>query len=318
MAHQKNSRSLKVFRPFIKRLADGTLDVSGVISRDCYEQWMHARHAVETDDEAQKFHRTLTNHVSGTHLGRRHRAMGHHEKQKISTVEGAYIPLPAIMLEPISPTITARSSLPQPNQYQQQQQQPLLDWLDLPEIKEEDDLGKMLQQLDSDDASYLTQLAEHVVRNFAGEYSAKDRQAIDDIFRFMILGRTKRCCQDLLVSPKATANQLCRDFAHTEDTLVFVCDFAANNQDERVLAQNFGCDWAMGKLEGRCATDSIHQHDLFRVLVAIGGAFHQPSIPFTVARQQLFNTSTLQNRQVDMTYIVDPSSFLLVGFGVLS
>ncbi|KAH9254012.1 hypothetical protein BASA81_007887 [Batrachochytrium salamandrivorans] len=329
----KNSRSLKVFRPFIKRLADDTLDVSGIISRDCYVQWMRARHSHETDDEAHKFHRTLTNHdgrcpfdpkeeaaVLGLlrmkkswpcfpkhleHLGRRYRAMGHHEKQL--ALEGDYIPLPAVMLEPLSPMLQPRTSLPEPEPLH-----PLQSWS---QKDNDNDLGKILLQLGSEDASYLTQLAEHMVRNFASEYSTKDRQAIDDIFRFMILGRTKRCCQDFPASPKQTAKQLCHEFAHTDDMLVFVCDFAANNQEERVLAQNFVCNWVMGDLEGKCVADTIHQHDLLRVLVAIGGAFHQPSIPFTVARQHLFNPSTLQTKQMNMTYIVDPSSFLLVGFG---
>lgn len=59
------STSLHVFRSHIIRLENGDLDVSGVLSRDCYEAWLNSKAAIDCMKEARKFHRTLTNHVSG-------------------------------------------------------------------------------------------------------------------------------------------------------------------------------------------------------------------------------------------------------------
>lgn len=64
---KKTAPSLKLFRPFIKRTETGLLiDASGVMSRECYLAWLQAKNVHENDEEAKRFLRTLTNHVSGT------------------------------------------------------------------------------------------------------------------------------------------------------------------------------------------------------------------------------------------------------------
>lgn len=64
--HRTTMTSIQTFRKFIIRLPDGTLDVSGVISRGCYLAWLELKSREETDLSATAYYRALTNHVSGT------------------------------------------------------------------------------------------------------------------------------------------------------------------------------------------------------------------------------------------------------------
>lgn len=58
--------SLQVFRDHIKRDPEtGEIDASGVISRACYVAWLQVKGACESDLEARRYHRILTNHCSG-------------------------------------------------------------------------------------------------------------------------------------------------------------------------------------------------------------------------------------------------------------
>ena len=64
----KTSPSLRIFLNLVTCNKDtGELDVSGVVSRECYETWMkHKNIKEENESIAKRFSRTLLNHVSGT------------------------------------------------------------------------------------------------------------------------------------------------------------------------------------------------------------------------------------------------------------
>lgn len=55
--------SLQIFRAFISRESDGSLDASGVISRECFEVWCKSRKGEIANAERQ-FQRTLSAHLS--------------------------------------------------------------------------------------------------------------------------------------------------------------------------------------------------------------------------------------------------------------
>lgn len=66
--HQSSMRftsSLTLFRAFMVRTPND-LDVSGVISRDCYLAWLRSKQSTCCGDLARKYRRALTNHVSGS------------------------------------------------------------------------------------------------------------------------------------------------------------------------------------------------------------------------------------------------------------
>lgn len=55
--------SLYIFRQFLSRNADGTIDASQVHSKECYEMWLQRKNKTATSEEAKYFHRTLSSHV---------------------------------------------------------------------------------------------------------------------------------------------------------------------------------------------------------------------------------------------------------------
>lgn len=59
------STSLRVFRSFLYTNADGTINASNIHSPQCYAAWLNARGTEGSDEEAKRFQRALTNHVSG-------------------------------------------------------------------------------------------------------------------------------------------------------------------------------------------------------------------------------------------------------------
>ncbi|KAH9260807.1 hypothetical protein BASA81_001274 [Batrachochytrium salamandrivorans] len=59
------STSLHIFREHLKILPDGTVDASRIHSMECYQRWLAVRKAVDSDSEARKYQRALSNHLSG-------------------------------------------------------------------------------------------------------------------------------------------------------------------------------------------------------------------------------------------------------------
>lgn len=305
-----NRSSLHVLRAHFERLPNGELDASQVISRRCYLSWLASKQMSESNVQAKRFHRTLTNHVAGNdgrcpfdqeeeaalllllrkkeswpcfpptlaHFGKRFRAVGYHER--------------CGKAPSISAAVAASTNLDATRE----------------------NVTQMLLQLNAEDASYLTRLSGHIVCNFAQDFSCEDRKSIGEIIRFMILGRTLRCRQTVEFDPKQ-AKALCQIFSYASpsSTLVFVLDMAAKSDPERVLAQNPPAEEFCGKLEDAFGGQLVERGDLFRCFVAIGGAYHKPGTEFTVTRQTLSGTTLF-----DMTYYVDPETLYLVLFGTPS
>lgn len=66
-AHQNHSMyfaSLPVFRMFMKRNKDGSVDAAGVATRECFEYWCATRRSMSTNPE-KAFQRALCAHLTG-------------------------------------------------------------------------------------------------------------------------------------------------------------------------------------------------------------------------------------------------------------
>lgn len=60
-----STTSLHIFREHLRILPDGTIDASRIHSVECYQRWLESREVEDTDSEAKKFQRSLSNHLSG-------------------------------------------------------------------------------------------------------------------------------------------------------------------------------------------------------------------------------------------------------------
>lgn len=151
-----------------------------------------------------------------------------------------------------------------------------------------------------------------MVSQFASEFTIENQREVYDLLRFAILGRTQRCCKD---APTSHADVLCFD---PFDTMTMVLDMTTKSYEHCVLAQNDASRVLFGDLVGMCDKSLMWRGELLRMVLAIGGAYHQPGVQFTIRKQEVVaedgsndNTTCLW----DLTYYVDPESFFLVVYG---
>lgn len=179
----------------------------------------------------------------------------------------------------------------------------------------EENIKQLMPLLSRDDGVFLAEFAKRVVANYAtNTFSLADQHAVSEILRYMILGRTIRC---RVFAPISTAQMLCNKHEGdgSEFLCVMVCDMTAKPLTKRVLAQNKTSSTVIGDLR-LMGYDRLMCHaDVYRLLLAIGGAFHQPNVRFRVFKQQVVCGKPPQTSLFDMTYLVDPDSFFLVVFG---
>lgn len=217
-----------------------------------------------------------------SHLGKRYRANGFHEKKREKQLASEKeFALAIVGMEAIPPTIQNESCR---------------------------NINEMLSRLRSEDASYLTELAGHLVSNFGCEFSLKNQETIYEVLRFMVLGRTSRCSKQPTVDE---AVQICIDFC-SRSSLVLVVDLAVQTFDRRILAQSqFSED-----LLGRHQDNFLQQADLFRAIVAMGSAFHCPGGEgFTVINQNVCCAALGETNRFDITYFFHPETCYLVMHG---
>lgn len=287
---------------------DGALDVSGLVSRACYLEWLNAKGVSESDKEAQKYHRTLTNHVSGvdgrspfdldeeqailvlfrkrepwpcfpdhlSSLGKRYRTKGYHEKR--SSLAIPQRPLPPAELE------------------------------------------ALLAGLSAEDRFYVQNLSNNIVAKFAFEsFGQSDWSKVDQVFRYMVWAKTGRCnLQKKRDELSAAAERLCQQFTaeHGADTMVVVLDMSAKPYLERCLAQNRFSLSVCGPLVGSAPAHGADVSELSNVVLAVSAAHLSPGRNLCVRAQRYWCLGDT-SRQFDMNYFVDPDSMLLVFWGQL-
>lgn len=171
-------------------------------------------------------------------------------------------------------------------------------------------INLLLHQLNAQDATYLVQLSGHVAGRFVNGFTLEDQQIVHDIMRYMILGRTLRCSKETLNIHEA-ARALCEFYFH--DTIAIVFDVTAKSLTECCLAQNRTSLDVLGATGNKCLFGLGQNQDLFRLLLAVGGAYHRPGVGFTLHNQKLLTPS--RYKRFNLTYLVDPVTFYMVVFG---
>ena len=56
------SPTLQILLKFVKRDASGSLDVTGILSRECYEAWLESKGEHVPKDPEDAFRKTITGH----------------------------------------------------------------------------------------------------------------------------------------------------------------------------------------------------------------------------------------------------------------
>lgn len=308
------SPSLRVFREHMARRPDGALDASGVISRASYLRWLDTRSARESDVEAKRFYRTLTNQVSGVDgrspftaeeeaallrefrrklrwpcfpphlysLGTRYRSMGFHEKQLRET---------GVVMAPL-PGLATR-------EYQ------------LASAAVTSEFGH--DPRSSPNIVQLAALADSAMRNYAlPSLSQEGWKAIMQILRYLLLTWHAH----LAGKPPSLgrAAELCQAYSLDSTTYSIVYDLTAKEYGEHALCENDFSVQIVGSVVGNRTAPGAYFRDLSTLIVAIGAAFHEPGRRFRFSRQRHWCVNG-QLQSFDGCFVVDPGSLLLVVFG---
>lgn len=170
----------------------------------------------------------------------------------------------------------------------------------------------ILQYVSSADAAYLKNLGSNIVRNFGSlHFSLNEWRSVNQVLRFVILGKTKRCCT-YVACPMLEAENLCREFDSVDDgRVVMVFDMTASVYAERALAQNMRSIELFGQLIGNPEGRITEGSELLEVVMAIGAAYHTPGKQALLNKQRMHKLDGT-DEFFDMMYYVSPESFLLV------
>lgn len=315
--------SLKVFREFLLVLPDGSIDASRVHSAECYEKWLQARNTEADDNEARKFHRSLSNHLSGVdgrspfakreeeavlkvlrkkkrwpcfadqpHLNFGqvgYRSRGFHEKNAALPVAAAAAGEEAenkrVKLEPPSPP-----------------QHSVLEIQDHHE--DEEDLA-------SGDTEYIQRMMGHYMSFLSSvtELTFQVWETMVGAMRMVLLARSAACAVSL---PENYAQELLVRAQANFPPNHYVCIYSlfVNDHKKRVLAQNEVSYEYYGDLS-QLNKMRIHSSQAPRTLLAMMKAVHQPGKVI-----HLPHLLVEGNRQVDAEIYMDPVSCYIVSSGV--
>ncbi|KAH9256914.1 hypothetical protein BASA81_004735 [Batrachochytrium salamandrivorans] len=326
--------SIRVFREYLHARPDGTVDASQVTSRECYEAFLLAKKSVHCENEAKKFRRTLTTHLTGVdgrrafepaeeeaillllrqnkpwpcfpaemQVGSMFRGKGFHEKQLLmnqshpstSTGVGTSPPMSKRpKLEPSAASATAMGQTPSSGQRQ---------------LVSAEQVARTV--LNQDDNTFVFSLASEVVKfssSFAS-FGIDVWRSVFGIFRFVLLVRTKAVYKDV---SDEYVQELC-DRVSAEDghqVCVTILDVLSRDFDKHVRAQNEQSLAFFGR-----SNDSTGQHvkmepsNLFDISMAVGSSYAQPGQTFYILNQTLIVKG--ETKIVKSAYRVDPVSLLM-------
>lgn len=317
--------SLKVFREFLVVSSDGTVDASRVHSLACYEKWLLSRGSQADDNEARRFHRTLSNHVSGvdgrspftkleeeavlkilrrkkrwpcfanqSHLNYGqvgYRSRGFHEKREGDNA----LSVTAAAAAEKKPAKRVRAA----------------------EVKVEpaSDVVAAEDQLVAKDTEYIKWMMTQFTM-FIGSFSEFSLQVWESsmgIVRFVLLGRPAACTisyegtypQELLERTQAEIGGARNEY------YIVVYNLMDRDHHKRVLAQNAMAHEVFGDLSDLNRV-TFDPSEAPRILFQVLRALHKPAKRCHISGLKLIGKT---DRRIDVVYYVDPASYLLVAYG---
>lgn len=307
-----HTNSLVVFRMFLTKKEDGTLDASRITSRECYLAWLSYQDKLECEKQARKFQRALSNHLCGVdgrtpferseedailvvlkrklrwpcfpdlNIGRNgFRSQGFHEKHR--NVPGTPVLTATTTATPTATTATTEDV--------------------------DEDSGRMSQ---------FENGMHHLIASFP-TFNLDAWASMMSFARFTVFAKIP--ISKYNAYPAAYPQELCDRVSREEappGSFVSVSDIAAKECSDIVLAQNAVSLEYSGVMTGGLArTVPFPVADLVRVTMAVGKAFNAPGVKQHIPslRIHCLNRPTLPYNSF---IYVDPESYLVVVHGTLA
>ncbi|KAH9256915.1 hypothetical protein BASA81_004736 [Batrachochytrium salamandrivorans] len=299
--------SIRIFREHLDVLSDGSVNASRINSRECYEAFLHVKKSTDCEKEAKKFRRTLTTHLTGVD-GRR--AFDIKEEEAILLVLRENKPWPCFS-QHSQVCITFRGK-----GFHEKQRASNKLKADGGGDSGSDDgeaIEPKLDMTDPDNTRFFLNLATYAVgvaTTFVG-MGVDCWRSLLGLFKFVLLARTTAVSKH---TTEAYTKQLCeRTSARFGGTrCVTVMDLTRKEFDKRVCAQNARSVAEYGNMVGNLDGMWMRYPDLFHVAIALGACYSAPGEVRTTRQTYLVRGNLVQH---NVTYTVDPDSFLVVVVG---
>ncbi|KAH9255290.1 hypothetical protein BASA81_006730 [Batrachochytrium salamandrivorans] len=307
------------FQAYIHREPSGLIDVSGLVSNQCYGEWLESQQVEHCRETAMRYYRALVDYVSGMDgkvpfdleeqaamidLLRKHQSWPcfQHCPVQVTTMDtqwykGFHEKLQSLYVDDVDDD-------------EEEEAKDDDDEMDLDAPAAVTNTELMLLRLPSAQAMLVRNLATGVSKNFIGPLlSSEECETVFQILRFLVFAISNKCKtpQVPLLSTRAVA--LCNEFDQV-NRFVTVVNMTSGKLEERAWAQN---DYSRVLFDS--SVSLIHsQSELYRTVVAVSAAFHAPGETFVIPQQQVRCRGNIEN-EFDVTYYVDPTTFLLVAYG---
>ncbi|KAH9248578.1 hypothetical protein BASA81_013762 [Batrachochytrium salamandrivorans] len=310
--------SLHILRSFLSTLPDRTVDASQIHSRECYLAWLGTRNAVDCDAERKKFHRSLTNHLSGVDgrcpfdqheeeailrvlrrkerwpcfpelsIGINFRAKGFHEKQNAGKATSAASSPPSPVFVAPSPPSEKRARM---DDLSPRDQALLLD------------LGKGFAEFTSAFAPFGIDVRTSIFGILRFCISFGDPGRYTSLPEEQRLERGREICSQVTLAKGPLAS-------------VTVCDWLSKDALFKVLVQNAQSRETAGELGGESGLDILQftsGRELYELTQTIGTAYLRPGVEFPIYPGVFF----MGQKRMNMTSLwLDPESGLMVSIAM--
>lgn len=297
--------SLRVFRSSIVTSAGGEVDASGVISPACYQAFLTKANKQDCDDEARRFYRILTTHVSGVD-GRK--PFPAHEERAVlhvlRTCGGKWPCFPPDSM--IAKGFRGRGY----HEKLEMENERLMKKRRLAREAEEAEIEALeSQKFVGDLAKIMVDLWEKMVVFDVNVWKLMLRQ-----IRSTILARNVRTpARDFM----DRANELCAVSSERKgpEEAVMILDFSGGDEEgRRVVVQNQKCTDFFGNMTVLEAPKQlcISPDEMFKVLCTMATCFDMPGSEIAITQLVKKDATEDEYRPFVASYWVDPESLLLV------
>lgn len=262
-----------MFKRYMQHLPDGSVDVSQLFSPQCYREWLIGQGKLESDHEAVKYQRTLSNHLCG--VDKRSPFEPKEEEAILMIVrrKQRWTCFPAHLK--IGSTgfrsLGYHEKVAKAKAHQHQ-----VDGIIASLSNAQDRI--MVHTL----TSSIAMLAPT-----AGELDASTWQSILDTFRFLTLAKTAACAVDYEAFPEESFQTWCNNDTTSVVKRILVLDLTANHFGKFIRAQNAHSKDYFGALLAHDDFVPLLHADLMQVIAAVLSALHQPGTTFYAAKTRI-------------------------------
>lgn len=172
-------------------------------------------------------------------------------------------------------------------------------------------IAQIIDMMDNEDAAFALHRCTELEAAFGASLTLDDRENVCRVLRYTFLSRMPQLRTE---TPRGVPQLLCEKFDGT-NKFVTVMDLTANSFHGRVVAQNQVSLDLVGDLTQASQFKLVKRNDFPRIMIGLVACHLRPGLKIPIYRQELLCGETQKSVFFDMTFEVDPDSYLYVLHG---